>query len=89
VTHALSVIPTALLWIFLRIGLGRIAYFKLLRTFSFTHLRSIVFDQMLPHIAHYWRRGEVEALMKAAGLNDIQLVHVNDMSWCALGKKPI
>jgi SAM-dependent methyltransferase len=88
VTHALSIVPTAFLWVFLRMGLGRIAYFKLLRTFSFSHLRSIVFDQMLPHIAHYWRREEVEDLMKQAGLSDIQLSPVNDMSWCALGKKP-
>lgn len=88
VTHALSWAPSAVLWLLLRLGFGRIAYFNLLRTFDFPHLRSIVFDQMLPAIAHYWSRDEVEALMKAAGLEDVQLAWVNEMSWAAIGRKP-
>ncbi len=88
VTHFLSLFPTIGLWIFLKLGLGRISYFKLLRTFTFRHLRSIVFDQMLPHIAHYWKKEEVEMLMKNAGLVNIHMAHVNDMSWCAVGEKP-
>lgn len=86
--HALSVLPAALLWGMLRLGLNRIEYFRLLRTFSFEHLRSIVFDQMLPRIAHYWRKDEVEALMQRAGLADIQIEWVNQMSWAARGVKP-
>lgn len=87
ITHFLSLFPTIGLWLFLRLGFGKIEYFNLLRKFSFRHLRSIVFDQMLPHIAHYWKNEEVEALMKNAGLSDITLTHVNGMSWCARGKK--
>jgi SAM-dependent methyltransferase len=86
--HFLSLLPTALLWLPLRLGLGRSEYFRLIRTFSFSHLRSIVFDQLLPRIANYWRREEVEALMKKAGLEEIELVWVNEMSWAACGKKP-
>lgn len=88
VTHFLSNILTAALWLALRLGLGRIEYFRLIRGFSFRHLRSIVFDQMLPRIAHYWRRDEVEALLQAAGLRDIRLQPVNEMSWAAIGTKP-
>lgn len=88
VTHALSWVPTALLWLALRCGLNRIEYFRLIRQFDFAHLRSIVFDQMLPAIAHYWSREEVEALMKGAGLEDVQLSWVNEMSWSAIGRKP-
>jgi SAM-dependent methyltransferase len=87
--HALSIFPTALLWVMLRAGLNQIEYFKLLRTFSFPHLRSIVFDQMLPKIANYWRKDEVEALMRRAGLTDIELAWVNQMSWAARGRKPV
>ena len=47
--------------VFLRVSSGGIAYFRLLRQFTFRHLRSIVFDQMLPKIAHYWRRSEVDS----------------------------
>lgn len=86
--HHLSLYPAALLWLWLRVRPGGIAYLRLLRTFTFRHLRSIVFDQMLPKIAHYWSRQEVEALMAGAGLKDIKLTWVNEMSWAASGTKP-
>lgn len=88
VTHHLSLYPTALLWVLLRAGLRPTEYFRLIATFGFAHLRSIVFDQMLPHIAHYWRRAEVEALMTQAGLQDVRVEAVNGMSWSAVGTKP-
>jgi hypothetical protein len=86
-THFCSNILTAILWLALRVGIGRIEYFRLIRTFTFRHLRSIVFDQMLPRIANYWRRDEVETLLRDAGLTNIQLAPVNNMSWCAVGTK--
>jgi SAM-dependent methyltransferase len=86
--HAISILPAALLWLLLRCGLNQIEYFRLLRTFSFPHLRSIVFDQMLPRIANYWTKAEVEQLMKGAGLDDVRLAWVNGMSWAACGRKP-
>jgi hypothetical protein len=85
--HSLSMFPTAVLWVLLRIGFGRIQYFQLLRHFSFSHLRSIVFDQMLPKIAHYWTRSQVERLMKSCGLMQIEVVEVNEVSWAARGKR--
>jgi SAM-dependent methyltransferase len=88
VVHFLAGFPAALLWLLLRLGLNQIEYFRLLRTFSFPHLRSIVFDQMLPRLANYWRRDEVVALMRSAGLADIETVWVNQMSWAARGRKP-
>lgn len=86
--RVLAYVPAALLWLLLRLGLFRIAYFRLLRRFSFAHLHHIVFDQMIPRIAHYWRREEVEALMRGAGLVDIKLAWVNEMSWSAIGRRP-
>jgi SAM-dependent methyltransferase len=86
--HAVSIVPTGMLWVILRLGLGRTEYFRLLRTFSFAHLRSIVFDQMFPRIANYWTRAEVELLMLGAGLEYVKLVAVNEMSWAACGVKP-
>jgi SAM-dependent methyltransferase len=86
--HHLSLYPTAILWLMLRLDLGRIAYFRLLRRFRFRHLRSIVFDQMLPKIAHYWRRPTVERMMREQGLLDVRLIWVNEISWSAVGTKP-
>jgi hypothetical protein len=50
-------------------------------------LRSIVFDQMLPKIANYWPRETVEHLMTGAGLQDVSLIWVDEMSWLAIGAK--
>lgn len=86
--HHVSLYPAAALWIGLRLGFGRIRYFDLLRRIGFSHLRSIVFDQMLPNIAHYWPRAQVAELLVAAGLIDVKTVWVNEMSWSAIGTKP-
>jgi len=87
--HFLSLFPTALLWALLKMGFGRTQYMKLIRNFSFPHLRSIVFDQMLPQIANYWPKEKVHALLSEAGLEDIKMQWVNEMSWAAVGTKPV
>ena len=88
VVHHLSLYPAALLWVGLRVGFGRIKYFNLLRKVDFANLRSIVFDQMLPKIANYWRREAVRDLMTKAGLKNVQLTWINEMSWSAIGVRP-
>jgi SAM-dependent methyltransferase len=87
IVHQLSLYPTAALWLVLRLGFGRIKYFELLRCLDFSHLRSIVFDQMLPKIANYWPAEIVLDLMRQAGLADVSLIWVNEMSWSAIGTK--
>ena len=88
-THHLSLYPATLLWLILRAGVRPTEYFRLLSRLDFGHLRSIVFDQMLPRIAHYWSREEVLTLMQGAGLEDIRLAWVNQMSWSAIGTRPL
>jgi len=88
IVHHLSLYPAAAVWTALQLGMGRIAYFKLLRRFTFRHLRSIVFDQMLPHISSYWPRETVEKMMNDQGLADVQVTWVNEMSWSAMGTRP-
>ena len=87
--HHLSLYPAGLLWLLLRLGVRPISYFRLIAGFGFAHLRSIVFDQMLPRIANYWTGTEVEALMRDAGLQEVRLEWVNEMSWAAIGTKPV
>jgi SAM-dependent methyltransferase len=88
VVHQLSLYPSLALWVALRLGLNSTEYFRMLRQLSFGHLRSIVFDQMLPKIANYWSRETVETLMRKSKLVDIRLAWVNEMSWSAIGTKP-
>jgi SAM-dependent methyltransferase len=87
--HHLSLYPTMILWVALRLGLSQIEYFRLLRQMEFRHLRSIVFDQMLPKIAHYWPRNTAEQIMREQRLDDVCLAWVNEMSWSAIGVKPM
>jgi len=87
--HHLSLYPTAALWVALRAGIGRISYFNLLRGMAFRHLRSIIFDQMLPKIAHYWPQFQVEAMLREPGLADVKVAWVNELSWSAIGTKPV
>lgn len=86
--HHLSVLPAAVLWLRLKLWKCRSPYMALLARMSFRQVRSIVFDQLLPRIAHYWSRAEVEALLARANLKDIRLLWVNEMSWTAVGTKP-
>jgi SAM-dependent methyltransferase len=86
--HALSWPLTALLWSSLRLNLLRGPYYRLTRGFSFEHLRAIVFDHMIPRIAHYYTCEEAENLLLRAGLCDIRSTWVNENSWCVIGCKP-
>jgi SAM-dependent methyltransferase len=87
VVHFLSIFPTLFLYIYIRLTKGKTEYINLIRKFSFSHLRSIVFDQMLPKIANYYKEEEVKFLMESVGLVDIKTNWVNEMSWAIIGKK--
>ena len=79
---------TGSLWLFLKMGLGRTEYLKLIRTFSFRHLRAIVYDHMIPRIANYYTKDQAVQLLENAKLIDIQVHWVNEMSWTVSGAKP-
>lgn len=76
-----------MLWLILRLGFQPTDYFRLLKRFSFSQLRVIVFDHMLPRISCYYRREEAEALLRDAGLVDGSSAWVNQMSWSVVGTK--
>lgn len=83
----LSLFPAMILWSALRLPLRKGRYFKLLRTFTFGHVRHIVFDHMIPSVARYYRRDEAIDLIKQAGLVLESTEWVNCNSWAVLGKK--
>jgi hypothetical protein len=87
--HHSSICPAALLWAVLGLGIQPGEYFRLIGKFDFAHPRSIVFDLMLPRIAHYWPRDRVAQMTTEAGLEKVQLTWVNRMSWSAIGTRPI
>lgn len=87
IVHHLSLYPTCVLFVALRIYKFKLEYLRLISKFDFDHLRSIVFDQMLPRIANYWSKSEALQLMQNAKLQDIEISHVNEMSWAVIGTK--
>jgi 2-polyprenyl-3-methyl-5-hydroxy-6-metoxy-1,4-benzoquinol methylase len=87
VTHAIAKGVTALAWPAFQVLPFRTDYYRYLRTLSFKNVESIIFDQMLPHIAHYWTRSDMEQLCGklAGGTPHIEFVQGN--SWHATIKK--
>jgi SAM-dependent methyltransferase len=86
--HAVSWPLTGVLWCLLRLNLLPGAYHRLIRRFSFAHLRAIVFDHMIPRIALYYTRAKAEALLARSGLVDIRSTWVNENSWSVIGRRP-
>ena len=88
VVRALAWLPASALWLLVRAGFTPVKYLELLRTFSLAHIHHICFDQMLPRIAHYWRKEGAVALFDQAGLTDVSVAPVNGVSWSIIGTKP-
>jgi hypothetical protein len=87
-THALSW-PLALY-----IGLCRMAPLPLWRymrnvfgPMSWSKRRLIIYDQLNPAYARYYRRDEAEDLLRAAGFEEVQLHHRHGYSWTVIGWK--
>jgi SAM-dependent methyltransferase len=82
-----ALFPAAVLKVMLELGFTPLAYLKMLKSFPFEHLHHIVFDQMLPRTARYYRREEAVQLLAQAGLTNIEAFHVNKISWTVVGTK--
>jgi SAM-dependent methyltransferase len=61
--HFLAYFCSVPLYLFVKLFRGPSNYLKQLSAFSFWHIHSIVFDQLIPDIAHYWKREEVGSLV--------------------------
>lgn len=86
VTLAISKILTAVLRASLALP-WRDPYLRFLRTLGFRHTEAIVFDQLLPSIARYWRKDEVLALVTGLPLRVDRMTHVRRMSWTLVATK--
>jgi SAM-dependent methyltransferase len=83
VTQAVAKGVTLLAWPAFHLLPFRTDYYRYLRTLSFRNVEAIIFDQMLPRIAHYWTRADMERLCAqlAGGKAHIEFVQGN--SWHA------
>lgn len=86
-THAVAKVTTAVAWPVMKRIPFRTDYYNHLKTLSKENVESIIFDQMLPHIAHYWTRADMERLVRPlGGRATIELVQGN--SWHVRVVKP-
>lgn len=86
--HYLSYLCSVPLWLFVKSGLGKSDYLKQLAKFKFWHIHSIVFDQLLPTVANYWKRSEVESLLSGLGLKNYDIHSPpNGSGWIVIGTK--
>ena len=83
VTHALAKGVAALAWPAIHAIPWRTDYYRWLRTLSFRNVESIIFDQMLPRIAHYWTRADMERLSRSLDRGAPRLEFVQGNSWHA------
>lgn len=73
IVHFLAYFCSIPLYLFVKIFRGPSPYLKQLSTFRLYHINSIVFDQLIPAVANYWRRDEVFALAQHAGVKNISV----------------
>lgn len=79
-THVIARVVASASWPVVRAWPWRTEYFRNLRTLSYRTFESIVFDQFLPKIAHYWTREDLEVLLgPLQGTARVELVQGN--SW--------
>lgn len=88
--HVLAYGCTVPLFLFVKIARGPGPYFKQLATFDFWHIHNIVFDQLIPRIAHYWTRDEVRRLVDGFAVQDVTVEPTpKGTGWILIAKKII
>ena len=60
--HLIASVLAAVVWLGIRIAPMSTEYYRFIRRLRFKNLTSIVFDQMIPHIAHYWSEKDIRLM---------------------------
>jgi len=87
VVHTLAYAVSLPIWLGLRLPLRWSGYLGEVREFPFAHLHKIVFDQLLPEIARYYRRDELEALFAGLPLSHVAIHPNRGYSWTVVCKR--
>jgi len=87
VLHLLTYFLSLPFWLFLKIFPQKSTYLKQLSLFSFYHLHSIIFDQLLPRTARYYKKEEAFRLLAEHDLKKVGISHCNQNSWTVYGYK--
>lgn len=86
--HFLSYFCSVPLYLYIKIFRPSNKYLTQLRSFDFWHVHSIVFDQLIPDIANYWKKEEVLALVGSLPLSEVTVfAPPNGSGWILMGTK--
>lgn len=86
--HVLAYACSMPLYLFVKVFRGPSRYLAQLADFDFRHIHLIVFDQLIPDVANYWKKEEVRALVKGLPLEEVTIEPPpNNSGWILIGKK--
>jgi len=86
--HVLAYFFSVPWWLFMKIFKGPSSYFKQMSGFPFWFVHLVVFDQLIPEIANYWTKREVQELVTGIGLREFEIYRPSNASgWIVVGKK--
>lgn len=86
--HLIAYFCSVPLWGFVKVVPTRNVYVQQLSTFGFHHIHSIVFDQLIPEVANYWKRDEaVDLFSHIPGVVVEHVTNTNQNSWTVIAKK--
>jgi SAM-dependent methyltransferase len=88
--HALSYFCSVPLFLLVKLFKHSNKYLNQIKEFDFWHIHSIVFDQLIPDIAHYWKKEEVADLVEGLTMKEVS-VHrpPNESGWIITGIKAL
>lgn len=88
IVHGLAYGCSIPLWLMIKIFRGPTPYLKQLSELKFWHVHSIVFDQLIPVVANYWKKDEVVELFSKLPIENIKIYHPsNGNGWTAIATK--
>lgn len=71
--HFLSYFCSIPLFVAIRLNLLSGPYYKQIAKFDFWHIHAMVFDQLIPRVANYWKREEVLDLVEGLPLTGVSV----------------
>ncbi|MFC1678585.1 class I SAM-dependent methyltransferase [Patescibacteria group bacterium] len=86
--HLMSYFVSIPIWLYTRKYNGKNGYLKQLSNFQLSHINSIVFDQLIPAVANYWHREEIEKMLKEINLDNFSINQPpNQCGWTVVIEK--
>ena len=86
-TYSIAFIFSIPLYSYLKLVKTKNEYLKLMSTYSFNLLFNIVFDQLLPKIANYWKKEEVLELFNQPNVKNVRIYSVAGNTWTVVANK--